>query len=484
MDHLPVFLKLSGKPCLVVGGGSIATRKVRLILRTGATVTVVAPELTPELRKLCDSGTITQEAGRYRQALVNKYCLIVAATDDAALNRRIAADAEAAGRLCNAVDDNAASSFIFPAIVDRSPVVVAIGTSGNAPVLAQQLKTKIEAWLPSRIGELALQAGHWRALVKKRFGSLRERRRFWQRFFDGPIAEHVLANRKRDAERALRRELLRPVESIEQEYGEAWIVGAGPGDPGLVTLRAQQLISRADVVLYDRLVSQAVLDFARKEAELVSVGKRAGAETMSQTDINALLVQLVRQGKRVCRLKGGDPFVFGRGGEEALALADAGLPFQIVPGISAALGCAAYAGIPLTLRGVSASITLATARLDGGLSPDWPALLKAGNTLALYMGVGSLAEISKQLISHDVSPQLPVAIIENGTTHQQRTLHTTVSALAKDAMIAGIQAPAMLLFGEVAAIGERLQWFEGVAQPASAFPRDIGEGELVSALVS
>lgn len=484
MDRLPIFLQLSGKSCLVVGGGTIASRKVRLVLRTGAKITVVAPDLTPELRKLCDSGSIAHAAGQYRPRLIRERWLIVAATDDAALNRRVAADAEAAGRWCNVVDDNDASSFIFPAIVDRSPVIVAISTSGNAPVLARQLKTKIEAWLPARIGELALQAGHWRALVKKRFGSLRERRRFWQRFFDGPVAEHILANRQRDAERALRKELLGPVESIEKEYGEAWIVGAGPGDPGLVTLRAQQLISRADVVLYDRLVSSAVLDFARKEAELISVGKRAGAEDMSQTDINALLVQLVRQGKRVCRLKGGDPFVFGRGGEEALALADAGLPFQIVPGISAALGCAAYAGIPLTLRGVSGSVTLATARLDGGLSPDWPALLKAGQTLALYMGVGSLAEISKQLIKHDVSPQLPVAIIENGTTRQQRTLHTTVSALAEDAANAGIRAPAMLLFGEVVAIGERLQWFAGASHHAEAFSWNIGKDELAAALVS
>lgn len=484
MDRLPIFLQLSGKPCLVVGGGTIAARKVRLVLRTGAHITVVAPDLTPELRKLCDSGSIAHAAGQYRQSLIQEHWLIVAATDDETLNRRVAADAEAAGRLCNVVDDNDASSFIFPAIVDRSPVIVAIGTAGNAPVLAQQLKTKIEAWLPSRIGELALQAGSWRALVKKRFSTIPERRRFWQRFFDGPVAAHILANRQRDAERALRKELLGPVEAIEKEHGEAWIVGAGPGDPGLVTLRAQQLISQADVVLYDRLVSQAVLDFARKEAELISVGKRAGAEVMSQFEINALLVQLVRQGKRVCRLKGGDPFVFGRGGEEALALADAGLPFEIVPGISAALGCAAYAGIPLTLRGVSSSVTLATARLDGGVSPDWPVLLKAGHTLALYMGVASLAEISKQLIGHDVAPQLPVAIIENGTTSQQRTLHTTVAALADDAASAGIRAPAMLLFGEVAAVGKRLQWFAGASRPAEAFSRHIGEDEIAAAVVA
>lgn len=479
MDSLPIFLNLKGKACLVAGGGSVASRKVNTLLRTGAVITVVAPELTSALRKLRDNGTIAHTAGNYRPAQLRDQWLIVAATDDEALNRRIAADAEVASRLCNVVDDNEASSFIFPAIVDRSPVIVAIGTSGNAPVLAQQLKTKIEAWLPVRIGELALQAGRWRELVKKRFDSMRERRRFWQRFFDGPIAEHLLANRQRDAEKALRKELLGSIPRTDTEFGEGWIVGAGPGDPGLVTLRAQQLISRADVVLYDRLVSKAVLDFARKEADLISVGKRAGAQVMSQVEINDLLVKLVREGKRVCRLKGGDPFVFGRGGEEALALADADLPFQIVPGISAALGCAAYAGIPLTLRGVSSSVTLATAKLDGELSPDWPVLLNAGHTLALYMGVGSLATISEQLTKHKVSPHLPVAIIENGTTGRQRILHSTVSDLAEDAANAGILAPAMLLLGEVVAIGKRLQWFEGSAF-AEGFSQTIADDEVAA----
>lgn len=477
MDRLPIFLKLTDKPCLVIGGGPIAERKIRLLMRTGAAITVVSPELTPELQRLVRSGGLSHHAGGYARKIQSGVCLIVAATDDAETNRQIGADAERAGVFCNVVDDNAASSFILPAIVDRSPVVIAIGTEGTAPVLAQQLKLKIEAWLPARVDELAAQAGRWRDLVKKRFTSMRDRRRFWQRFFDGPIAQHLLANRQPQAEKAFRQELLGIADACGSRQGEGWIVGAGPGDPGLVTLRAQQLISRADVILYDRLVSAPILDFARKEADLISVGKRAGSAIMSQEEINELLVTLVAQGKRVCRLKGGDPFVFGRGAEEALALANAGLPFQIVPGISAALGCAAYAGIPLTLRGISAGVTLATAKLEGDASPKWSALLNAGQSLALYMGVGSLKSVSEQLIGNGVSPGMPVAIVENGTTRQQRTVDTSVAAMAIDASRMQIKSPAILFVGESAAPGMRVRWFDG-ASDAEKF-RGVIDGESV-----
>ena len=461
MDRLPIFLKLTDKPCLVVGGGTVAERKVCLLQRAGASITVIAPSVTESLQAQIDQGVIAHLPAQYSDGVVAGYWLIIAATDDELLNHRIAANADAAGRFCNVVDDNAASSFILPAIVDRSPVVVAIGTEGNAPVLAQQLKNRIEAWIPARIGELAEQAGRWRQLVKKRFTSVRDRRRFWQRFFQGPIAEHLLAGRQSAAEKAMRAELVGKIQTDKKSQGEAWIVGAGPGDPGLVTLRGQQLISRADVVLYDRLVSKPVLDFARKEAELIPVGKRAGSQEMSQADINELLIRLVREGNRVCRLKGGDPFVFGRGGEEALSLARAGLPFQIVPGISAALGCAAYAGIPLTLRGVSGSVTLATAKLANDLGPDWPQLLQSGHTLALYMGVASIADIKKQLLKGGVSPDLPVAIVENGTTSRQRTIISSAAAVEDDAKKANIVSPAMVFIGKAVGQAEHLQWFDG-----------------------
>ena len=459
MDHLPVFLQLSHSPCLVVGGGVVAERKVRLLMRAGAAVTVVARDLADELARLRDADRIVHHAGVFSDRLLAGMRLVIAATDDKEVNRHVSRAAEEAGILCNVVDDGAASSFIVPAIVDRSPVVVAIGTSGNAPVLAQRLKSQIEAWLPARIAALATQAGQWRELAKKRFSTTRERRRFWQRFFDGPIAEHLLANRKREAEHALRMELIENVVPHTAQVGEAYIVGAGPGDPGLVTIRAQQLISQADVVVHDRLVSGKVLDFARKDAHLVYVGKTANNVTITQQEINELLVAHVRKGRRVCRLKGGDPFVFGRGGEEVQALADAGLPFQVVPGISAALGCAAYAGIPLTHRGLSSSVTFATARLDGDQAPDWSTLARPGQTLVLYMSVGSVADTAKQLIEHGLAADTPVAMVENGTTEQQRVLRGTLATIADDAVEAHIRAPAVIIIGATAEMGKELAWF-------------------------
>ncbi len=470
MDHLPVFLNLKRSSCLVVGGGVVAERKVRLLLRAGAAVTVAARDLTKDLARFRDAGRIVHHRGAFTGRLLAGMRVVIAATDDDEVNQKVSRTAEDGGILCNVVDDRAASSFIVPAIVDRSPVVVAIGTGGHAPVLAQQLKSRIEAWLPARIATLATQAGRWRELVKKRFATTRERRRFWQRFFDGPIAEHLLANRKREAERELRLELIANVVPHRRPVGEAYIVGAGPGDPGLVTIRGQQLISRADVVLYDRLVSDEILDMARKDAQMISVGKTANRLTISQHEINELMLAHVRDGRRVCRLKGGDPFVFGRGGEEAQALAGAGLPFQVVPGISAALGCAAYAGIPLTHRGLSSSVTFATARLDGDRAPDWSTWVRPDHTLVLYMSVGSIAETAGQLIAHGMDVETRYALIENGTTDQQRVLRGTLATIAHDARKARIHAPAIIIVGATAGLGKELEWFAGDPDPSTTSP--------------
>ena len=471
MDYFPIFLQLKRRHCLVVGGGLIAERKVRLLLRAGAAVNIAASELTAELASLRDQQAIVQHADGFDAAQVKGMTLVIAATSDQQFNQGVADIAEQAGVLCNVVDDAAASSFIVPAIVDRSPVIIAVGTGGNAPVLAQRLKAQIEAWLPTRIAALAKHAGRWRELVKKRYMTLRERRRFWQRFFDGPIAEHLLVNRQHQAERELRLELIENVLPHSRPVGEAYIVGAGPGDPGLVTLRAQQLIRHADVVLYDRLVSDEILDFARKDAELISVGKKAGAASISQDEINQLLIKHVKKGRRVCRLKGGDPLIFGRGGEEALALANARLPFQIVPGISAALGCAAYAGIPLTHRGISSSVTFATAKLDGELAVEWDKLAHPGQTLVLYMSVGSLANTVEKLIQHGLGAETPAAMVENGATDQQRVLHATLATIAEDAADARIDAPALLFVGETVKLGQQLNWFGSVAEPTEPADR-------------
>lgn len=478
MERLPIFLNLIDRHCLVVGGGVIAERKVRLLQRANAGVTVLSPTLTQALQALVDAGEVAHIRNHYQHGFAERYWLVIAATDDDDLNRRVGADAERIGMLCNVADDNAASTFILPAIVDRSPVVIAIGTEGNAPVLAQQLKGQIEQWLPQRIGELATQAGRWRKLVKKRFATLRLRRRFWQEFFSGPIAEHLLAGRQRAAENAMRAELIGEFDEAAATAGEAWIVGAGPGDPGLITLRGQQLLARADVILYDRLVSQAVLDYARKEAEFIFVGKRAGAHAMTQEDINSLLVKQVRAGRRVCRLKGGDPFVFGRGGEEAQALANAELPFQIVPGITAAIGGAAYAGIPLTLRGVSGSVTLATARLNGDEGPDWANIIQAGDTLALYMGTSNVGEIRRQLLLNGVATDTPVAFVENATTDAQRSRLCTVATMQSVAVDAAIASPGIIYVGAAVASANDLQWFAG-SSPANRFPERL-ESEAVA----
>ena len=484
MDQLPIYLDLTGRPCLVAGGGAVAARKTALLLRAGARVTVVAPRLDEALARLYERGDIAYVAAEFDPAHLAGARLVIAATGDGAANKTIAAAADEANVLCNAVDDAGASSFIFPAIVDRSPVVIAIGTGGNAPVLAQALKARIERLIPARIGALAAFAGRFRERVKRRFDTLTERRRYWQRFFDGPIAEHVLANRMRSAETLARRALVQRVHPPAEPAGEAYIVGAGPGDPGLVTIRAQQLIRQADVVLYDRLVAPGILDYARKEAEQVAVGKAPGEREDRQEDINRALIALVRAGKRVCRLKGGDPFIFGRGGEEAQALKRAGLPYQVVPGVSAALGCAAYAGIPLTQRGVSGSVTFATAKLAAGMAPEWRALAKAGHTLALYMSAGSLGETAAALLAEGLPPATPAAIVENGTRTQQRVLQTTLAGLEDAANVNAIRAPAMLFVGATAALGRELAWFESEGGPGEslrAAPADLFSGLPVRA---
>lgn len=462
MEHFPVFLKLRGKPCLIVGGGDVAARKAKLLLRAGAAITVVAPALGADIRVL--TGDLCLVEARFSPEMCVGQKLVIAATNDQRVNQRVANAAENAGIFCNVVDDLAPSTFIVPAIVDRSPLIVAIGTSGTAPVLARRLKTQIESWLPSRIGELAAQAGVWRDRVKRRFPKLRDRLRFWERFFAGTVSSHLLAGRHRDAERAFMKSLLQPAAIPKEATGEAFIVGAGPGDPALITLRGQKLLSEADVVLYDALVSVEILDYARKDATIRYVGKRPG-EPDRQPHINELLIKLVREGHRVCRLKGGDPLVFGRGGEEAAALAAVDLPYQLVPGISAALGCAASAGIPLTHRGVSSSVTLATGIVDTSSEPDWRLLARSGQTLALYMGIRSLASITDRLIEHGMSKNTPAALVENGTTLHERVIQADLGSISRTSVRYRVRSPAILYVGDSVGLRAQLGHNEGVSTP-------------------
>lgn len=455
MNYLPLFVDLKDRPCLIVGAGEVAARKAALLLRAGARLRVIAPAAGAGIQRLHDLGELVFEAAAFTPSQLAGQRLVIAATDNPNLNREVFAAARDADVLCNAVDDREHCDFILPAIVDRDPVLVAFSTGGEAPVLAQRLKSQLEAWLPARIGTLARRAGQWRGLVKKRFSTIDARRRFWQRFFGGPIAADLLAGRDGKAERAMRQELISG--KPEPVSGSASIVGAGPGDPALMTLRAQQLLSNADVVLYDRLVSPLILDMARKEAVLISVGKEGGGPSVPQAVITDWLLQHVRDGKRVCRLKGGDPFVFGRGGEEAAALAAADLPFEIVPGISAALGCAAYSGIPLTLRGVSASVTFATASLQTDDDPDWAVLARPGQTLALYMSLQRLQHCSAALLRHGLPASTPAALVAEGTTPRQRIVRGTVATIA--ALATGVPSPAILFVGEAVALSDKLSWF-------------------------
>jgi uroporphyrin-III C-methyltransferase/precorrin-2 dehydrogenase/sirohydrochlorin ferrochelatase len=461
MQHLPLFAALKNRACLVVGGGPVAERRVRQLLSAGAAVTVIAPEITNGLAELAGGGQILVEARPFSATPgLDAYWLVVAATDDRAANAEIAAAAEAAKRFCNVVDDPEHCSFIMPAIIDHAPVTIAVSSAGHSPVVARWLKGLIETAVPSRVGALAALAGRWRERVRTAIPDLDARRRFWQDALSGTVAEHALAGRDAQGEQALEAALERWRHVTQAKHvGEAYLVGAGPGSPDLMTLRGRQLLANAEVVLYDRLVGHKILQFARRDAELICVGKVARQPSITQVQLNRLLVQLVRSGKRVCRLKGGDPMVFGRVGEELEALTQAGLPFQIVPGVSAVEGCAAYAGIPLTLRGVSAAVLITTGHSEEHASADLAAY-RPGQTLAVYMGVARFAAIADELISNGHDPLTPAAVIESGTTDEQRVIRTTLVDLARVSAENDVNSPALLLVGETVRCAERYSWFD------------------------
>jgi uroporphyrin-III C-methyltransferase/precorrin-2 dehydrogenase/sirohydrochlorin ferrochelatase len=458
MQHLPLFADLKGRAVLVVGGGAVAERRVSLLLDAGAVVTVVAPELSPDLAVLVSEGRLTHVARAYARDSLDPYWVVIAATDDATVNAEVAAAATAAKRFCNVVDDYALCTFIMPAIVDRSPVTIAIGSSGLSPVLSRWIKGVVETLLPARLGALAELAGRWRQRVKAEVPDAIERRHFWERVVTGVVAEHAFAGREGDAERSLEAALASWGSDDVARRGEAYLVGAGPGGIDLITIRGRQLLAAADVVLYDRLAAAELLQYARRDAEFICVGKTPHRPSISQKQLNRLLVGLVKSGKRVCRLKGGDPFVFGRGGEEIESLVEAGLKFQVVPGVSAAEGCAAYAGIPLTLRGVSQAVLLTTGHTRSDGTPDFGEF-KPGQTLALYMGVAQYAEISDALIKNGHAPDTPCAIVESGTTDRQRVIRTALASLAAAQVALEVRPPALLIVGETTRYAERFSWF-------------------------
>ncbi|KIC80735.1 siroheme synthase CysG [Pseudomonas sp. C5pp] len=459
MDYLPLFHKLQGGRVLVVGGGEIALRKARLLADAGAALRVVAPDVDGQLAALAREGGGEVLVRGYQAADLVGCRLVIAATDDPGLNAQVSADAQALSLPVNVVDAPALCTVIFPAIVDRSPLVVAVSSGGDAPVLARLIRAKLEAWIPSAYGELAGLAARFRDKVKALYPDVNQRRGFWETVFQGPIAERQLAGQGAEAERLLQAMVDgAPV----QQGGEVYLVGAGPGDPDLLTFRALRLMQQADVVLYDRLVAPAIIEMCRRDAERIYVGKRRADHAVPQDQINRLLVHLARQGKRVLRLKGGDPFIFGRGGEEIEELAEHGIPFQVVPGITAASGCSAYGGIPLTHRDYAQSVRFVTGHLkDGTSNLPWHDLVAPAQTLVFYMGLVGLPTICAELIRHGRAASTPAALVQQGTTRNQRVFTGTLADLPDLVAQHEVHAPTLVIVGEVVQLRDKLAWFEG-----------------------
>ncbi len=459
MEYFPVFLDLKKRTCLLVGGGDVATRKGRLLSKAGAILRVVAPEISAELRELAaqNNGEIFER--EYQSNDLDNCVIAIAATDNESLNEKISLDAKARFLPVNVVDSPALCTYITPAIIDRSPLVIAISSGGEAPVLARLIRTKLETLIPTNYGKLATIAKIWRDRVKARFDNGDSRRRFWEKILQGPAAELALNGQEDAAEKIIATEISQDDQSITQ--GEVYLVGGGPGDPELLTLRALRLMQQADVVLYDRLVSDGVMELVRRDAERIYVGKRRSEHAMQQENINQLLVDLAKQGKRVLRLKGGDPFIFGRGGEEIELLAQNNIPFQVVPGITAASGCAAYAGIPLTHRDYAQSVRFVTGHLKSDdINVNWPELANPTQTLVFYMGLVGLKEICESLIAHGRASTTPVALIEKGTTQQQRVFIADLTTITEVVAAQDVHAPTLIIVGDVVKLHESLKWFK------------------------
>lgn len=456
MDYLPVFFRIEQQACLVVGGGHIAKRKVSLLLKATAKVTVIAPDVLPELQDVVMKSGGEIIIAPYQSSYLDGKRLVIAATDDDMLNKQVFTDCEARNIPVNVVDSPELCRFIFPSIIDRSPVVIAISSSGQSPVLARMLRTRLESMIPAAYGQLAEFVGKFRKQIQATLPDTSVRRAFWEKELQGRFAELVYNGRLDEAEMHLQQALI----ANQPPSGEVYLVGAGPGDPDLLTFRALRLMQQADVVVYDRLVTQPILDLCRRDADMIYVGKARADHALPQEDINQLLVRLAKEGKRVCRLKGGDPFIFGRGGEEIEELAEAGIPFQVVPGITAASGCSAYAGIPLTHRDYAQSVRFVTGHLkDGTPNLPWSELIHERQTLVLYMGLVGLKEICQQLIAHGMRPDMPVALISHGTQPNQQVITGEIHNIADKVAESGIKAPTLTIIGEVVKLQDKLSWF-------------------------
>ena len=460
MSYFPIFADLTGKRCLIVGGGPVAERKLRVLSRHDVSVRVVAPRLCEAMDKLHGEGAFEYACRAYESSDLENQALVIAATDDPELNRNIAEQCKQQNILVNVVNSPAAGNFIFPSVIDRAPLQIALTSGGKSPILSRLLRWRLEALIPQVYGDLARLVQEYRDLVKQRIPTLTMRRRFWEGVLQGPTAELVFSAQQDRAKQSLEA-LLHNYAGGESPTGEVYLVGAGPGDPDLLTFRAMRLMQQADVVVYDRLVSKPILEMVRKGAERIYVGKQRNDHAVPQESINAMLVRLAKEGKRVLRLKGGDPFIFGRGGEEIETLIDDNVVFQVVPGITAASGCATYAGIPLTHRDHSQACIFVTGHLkDGTVNLNWKMLAHKNQTVVFYMGLHGISSICEQLISHGRDAQTPAALIQQGTTDNQRSIIGSLSTLPALVAKNEVSAPTLIIVGEVVSLNEKLSWFK------------------------
>ncbi len=464
MESLPIFMRIAHSRCLVIGGGDVALRKVTMLMKAEASIEVVAPEVCSELLALEAEQQIKIIRASFSPAQIDGAVLVIAATDDEAVNTQVSVEAKVRNVPVNVVDSPALCTFTMPAIIDRSPLVIAISSNGSAPVLARLIRAKIETMVPASYGRLASFAREFRDDVKAKFTTTQNRRIFWEKVFQGPIAELIFSGQERAAKLALKAEI---ASGLDQQNGEVYLVGGGPGDPDLLTFRALRLMQQCDVCVYDKLVSKEVMELVRRDAELIYVGKARDQHTLPQEEINYLLVKLAKEGKRVLRLKGGDPFIFGRGGEEIETLMENGVPFQVVPGITAANGVSSYAGIPLTHRDYAQSCIFTTGHLKPKNSTqqnivelDWVALTRPNQTVVIYMGLVGLDQICAKLIEHGLPATTPAAVVQQGTTLKQRVVVGDLTNLAEKTGLANLKPPCLIIVGSVVKLREKLAWFE------------------------
>jgi len=473
MDFFPIFLDIKNNTSLVVGGGQVAARKVTLLLKAQGRVRVVSPELCTELQDAAEKGLIEHLAREFQLGDLDDAHLVIAATDDLLVNQQVSTEAKRRRLPVNVVDQPELCTFITPSIIDRSPVVAAVSTGGASPILARLIRSRLETLIPAGYGRLAELANRFRDKVKARFQNATDRRLFWEKVLQSGVAERVFSGHIEEADVAMERALegTNPGDGM----GEVYLVGGGPGDPDLLTFRALRLMQQADVVVYDRLVAAPVLEMTRRDAERIYVGKERDHHAMRQEEINQLLVDLAKQGKRVVRLKGGDPFIFGRGGEEIDTLSAEGVPFQVVPAITAASGCAAYSGIPLTHRDFAQSVTFVTGHLkDGSINLNWSQLAQPNQTVVFYMGLVGLPVIVKKLIEHGVSPDMPIALIQQGTTEKQRVFTATLDTIQAIVDREQPQPPTLIIVGEVVQLQEKLSWYKSPEVPRAGATSPAG----------